>query len=86
MPWSVVAPMVPVLVPPVAVKTTVSPPVVMLFPPPSLAWSVNVTALPDCTVPPETVTADFALEYAPLVMSNAVLTAFDGPAALAVRV
>ena len=59
--------MEPVLVPPVAVKTTVAPPVVRLLPTASLAWSVKVTALPDCTVPLETPTVEVAVEIAPTV-------------------
>ena len=59
--WSVVVLMVPVLVPPEAVKTTAEPPVVRLFPAASLVWSVSVTPLPEATVPLETLTVDVAL-------------------------
>ena len=51
-------PMVPVLVPPLTAKTAVAPPVVRLFPAASFACSVSVTALPDATVPADTVTVD----------------------------
>ena len=67
LPWSVVAPMVPVLVPPVAVKITVAPPVVRLLPAASSAWSVRVTAPPEATVPLETVTVEVLVETAPAV-------------------
>jgi hypothetical protein len=60
----VVAPIVPVLVPPEAVKTTASPPVVRLFPTASFACSVSVTALPDATVPADTLTTDWLVELA----------------------
>jgi hypothetical protein len=59
---SVVAPIVPVLRPPEAVKTTVSPPLVRLFPAASLAWSVRVTVPPDATVGLETVTTEVLVE------------------------
>ena len=55
----------PVLVPPAAVKTTVAPPVVRLFPAASFAWSVSVTAPPDWTVPAETLTTDWLVEIPP---------------------
>src|SRR5439155_859046 len=42
--------MVPLLVPPPWVNTTVSPPAGRLFPAPSLAWSVSVAVAPDTTV------------------------------------
>ena len=57
--------MVPVLVPPDWVNTTVEPLVVRLLPAASLACSVNVTALPDATVGAETVTSDCAVEMFP---------------------
>src|SRR5205807_3843326 len=53
---SVVPPIVPVLVPPDRLNATVSPPVVRLFPAPSLAWSVSVAVAPDTTVPLDVVT------------------------------
>jgi hypothetical protein len=64
---SVVAPIVPVLVPPAAVNTTVEPPLVRLLPAGSLACSVSVTALPEATDPLETLTTDWAVEIAPTV-------------------
>jgi hypothetical protein len=49
----------PVLVPPEAVNTTVvSPPEVRLLPAASFACSDSVTALPDTTVPADTLTND----------------------------
>jgi hypothetical protein len=54
----VVAPIVPVLVPPLAVNATVAPPVVRLLPAASFACSVSVTALPETTVPADTLTND----------------------------
>ncbi len=59
--------MVPVLVPPDAVNATVAPPVVRLFPAASLACSVSVTALPEATVPDETLTVDLLVEAFPAV-------------------
>jgi len=59
---SVVAPTVPVLVPPLTVKTTARPPVVMSVPLASLAWSVRVTVPPKATVPAETETVDSLVE------------------------
>ena len=64
---SVVAPMVPVLVPPLDVNTTVAPPAVRLLPNWSLAWSVSVAPAPEATVALETVTTDRAVEIAPAV-------------------
>jgi hypothetical protein len=61
---SVVALIVPVLVPPEAVNTTVSPPVVRLFPAASFACSVSVTALPAATAPADTLTTDWLVELA----------------------
>src|SRR5438270_11121916 len=55
---SVVPPIVPVLVPPDWLNTTVSPPVVRLFPAPSLACSVSVAVAPDTTVLLDVVTVD----------------------------
>jgi hypothetical protein len=63
----VVAPTVPVLVPPAAENTTVDPPVLRLLPAASLACSVSVTALPDATVPLDTLTSDPAVEIGPTV-------------------
>jgi len=62
--WSVVAPIVPVLVPPLTVNTTVSAPVVRLFPLASLAWSGRVTVPRDATVPAETAIVDWLIETA----------------------
>src|SRR5262249_6776485 len=56
---------VPVLLPPVTLKTTVAPPVVMLLPPASLPCSVSVTAPPDGTVPVDTEMTESAGEIAP---------------------
>src|SRR5207302_320443 len=64
---SVVPPIVPVLVPPDRLNATVSPPVVRLFPAPSLAWSVSAAVAPDTTVPLDVATADVAGEAAPAV-------------------
>src|SRR5437773_902257 len=50
LPFSLLPPIVPVLVPPDRVNTTVSPPAVRLFPAPSLACSVSVAVAPDTTV------------------------------------
>src|SRR5437773_2452230 len=55
---SVVPPIVPVLVPPDRVNTTVSPPAVRLFPAPSLACSVSVAVAPETTVLLDVVTVD----------------------------
>ena len=57
--------MVPALVPPLALKTTASPPLVRLLPFRSLACKVSVTVPPDCTVPAETLTVDVATDAAP---------------------
>jgi hypothetical protein len=75
---SVVAPTVPVLVPPEAVNTTVAPPVLRLLPAASFACSVSVTALPDATVGADTLTTDPAVEIGPTVtwtVGSAVVTA-----------
>jgi hypothetical protein len=61
---SVVAPIVPVLVPPEAVNTTVEPPVAKLLPAASFPCSVSVTALPDATVPADRLTTDWLVEIA----------------------
>jgi hypothetical protein len=66
-PLSVVAPIVPALVPPLKVNATESPPVVRLFPLASLAWSWSVAAPPDTTVPAETDTVDWLNETVPTV-------------------
>src|SRR5258705_499785 len=55
---------VPVLDPPATLKTTVAPPAVMLFPPPSLPCSVSVTLLPDATLPFDTVMSESTGEIA----------------------
>src|SRR3989442_9412588 len=57
-PWSVVAPIAPVLVPPVAVNATVRPPVVRLFPKASLARSVSVVMAPERILVTDAVTRD----------------------------
>ena len=62
---SVVAPIAPVLVPPDAVKPTVSPPVVSLFPAASLACSVSVAVIPDTTLAADVVTTDVVLDAGP---------------------
>lgn len=69
--------MVPVLVPPLFVKTTVEPPVVKLFPAASFALNVRVTALPDVTVAEETDKVEVTAEMAPgltVTVGSAVLT------------
>ena len=66
-PLSVVGPITPVLVPPARVNPTVSPPVGRLFPAASFACSVSVTAVPEATVPLETVTSDVATEAGPAI-------------------
>ena len=58
-------PIVPVLVPPDWLNTTVSPPVVRLFPAPSLACSVSVAVAPDTTVLLDVVTVDVVGEAVP---------------------
>jgi hypothetical protein len=63
-PLSVVALIVPVLVPPEAANTTVEPPVAKLLPAASFACSVSVTALPETTVPADTLTTDWVVEIA----------------------
>jgi len=55
---SVVPPIVPVLVPPDWLNTTVSPPVVRLFPAASLACNVSVAVAPETTVLLDVVTVD----------------------------
>ena len=64
---SVVAPIVPVLLPPVRVKTTVRPPLVRLFPTASRAWSVRVSALPDANVALVRVTSEVTGDATPAV-------------------
>src|SRR5207302_1838216 len=64
-PLSVVPPIVPVLVPPDRVNTTVSPPAVRLFPAASLACSVSVAVAPDTTVLLDVVTVDVVGEAVP---------------------
>ena len=78
LPWSVVEPIVPVLVPPLAANATVAPPVVRVLPAASFAWSVSATALPETTVPLETDTSDWLVEIAPTVtvtVGSALVTA-----------
>ena len=75
---SVVAPIVPVLVPPDRVNTTASPPVVRLFPVPSLACSVSVAVAPDATVLLEVVTVDVLSDAEPgvtVIVGRADVTA-----------
>jgi hypothetical protein len=63
---SVVAPIVPVLVPPpVVLNTTVEPPAVRLFPAASRACRVRVAVAPDTTVPLDVVTMDWAVDAGP---------------------
>ena len=64
---SVVVPIVPVLVPPLEVNTTTSPPVVSLFPAASFATSVRVAEFPDSTLALEVVMTDVARETGPTV-------------------
>ena len=74
---SVVAPIVPVLVPPENEKTTVAPPVVIAFPAASFASSVSVPPTPDATVSFDTVTTDVAAEMPPgvtVIVGGAVPT------------
>ena len=59
---SVVAEIVPVLVPPALVNTTVLPPEVSEFPAASLAVRVSVTLLPEATLEEEADTRDCANE------------------------
>ena len=68
--WSVVAPIVPVLDPPEAVKTTVEPPVVRLFPAASLACKVSVSLLPEATVGLDTLTVEVVTETGPGVTAT----------------
>jgi len=68
-----------VLVPPDAVKTTVSPPVLRLFPAASFACSVRVAGFPEMTLPVDVVIRDVAAETGPTVTTIAgcaVVTAF----------
>ena len=65
MPWSVVAPMVPVLVPPLAVKTTVAPPAVRVLPAASFACSVRVTVAPAVTLLADTLSRERAADAGP---------------------
>src|SRR5438552_10867425 len=84
---SVVPPIVPVLVPPDRLNATVSPPVVRLFPAPSLAWSVSVAVAPDTTVPLDVVTVDVAVEAVPgvtVIVGRVELTALPPMVALIV--
>ena len=57
--------MLPVVVPPDWVNTTVDPLVVRLLPAASFACSVSVTTFPDATLPAETVTSDCKVEMGP---------------------
>ena len=85
---SLVAPIVPVLVPPDALKTTVSPPAVRLLPAASLACKVSVIALPEATVPLAAETVEVAVEAGPgvTVIEAVELTAFPPIVALSVVV
>jgi hypothetical protein len=65
--------MVPVLVPPLTVNTTVRPPVVRFVPLEFLAWSVRVTRPPDTTVAAETDTVDTLVETTGLAVTVIVL-------------
>src|SRR5207245_3341274 len=65
LPLPVALPIVPVLVPPDRVNTTVSPPAVRLFPAASLACSVSVAVAPDTTVLLDVVTVDVVGEAVP---------------------
>ena len=79
-PWSVVAPIAPVLVPPVAVNATVRPPVVRLFPKASLARSVSVVMAPERILVTDAVTSDAAVETAPARAVAPNVTAGSAPA------
>ena len=57
--------MVPVLVPPEKLNTTVSPPVVMLFPAVSFACKVRIDVAPDGIVSADTVITDCAATVLP---------------------
>jgi hypothetical protein len=83
---SVVAPIVPVLVPPEAVNTTVRPPVVRMFPNASFACSDSVAVPPPATVPLDTVTVETAADTPAATTLNAELAALGIPVALAVSV
>ena len=85
-PLSVVAPMVPVLVPPLWLNTTVAPPVDRLLPAASFAWSVSVTALPDATLPADTLTIDWLVEMLPMLMVNVLDVALVSAPELAASV
>ncbi len=80
MPLSVVAPIVPVLVPPEKLKATVPPPVDMLFPDASLPCRVSVTALPDATVPADVLIVDVAAEIVPTAVAGKLTAAMAGNA------
>src|SRR3989442_241171 len=79
-PWSVVATIGPVLVPPVAVNSTVGPPVVRLFPKASLARSVSVVMAPERILVTDAVTSDAAVETAPARAVAPNVTAGSAPA------
>lgn len=84
---SVVAPIFPVLVPPLRLKTTADPPVVRKFPAASLAVKVRVTVFPDCTVPADTLLTDVTVEITPgftVIVGSVVVMA--EPAIFAVTV
>ena len=76
---SVVAPIVPVLVPPEAENTTVAPPPLRLLPAASFAWRVRVTAAPDATVPLDADTTDVVAEIAPAVTVIVAVDVADVP-------
>ena len=65
LPLSVVDPIVPLLVPPLRLNTTVAPPAGRLLPLASLVRSVSVRLLPEDTVALDTVTVDTASERLP---------------------
>ena len=80
-------PKLPVLVPPDLLNNTVSPPAVRLFPLPSFARRVTVTADPDATLEDETVTVEVFTEAVPgvtVTVGRVVVT--EVPPMVALRV
>lgn len=74
---SVVAPTVPVLVPPVREKATVDPPALKLFPAASLAVSVRLILDPEATVLLDTEITEVTVEIVPgvtVIVGSVVVT------------
>ena len=65
MPLSALVPIDPLLLPPDALNTTTSPPIVSRFPAASFARSRNVTMAPDAIVSVDVVKTDVTGEIAP---------------------